>query len=166
MNSAQISEVLNPVVAQFGLELDAVEVKPAGKRTVVRVVVDGDGPDGTGPSLDGIAEATRAVTAALDSADITGAGSYTLEVSSRGVSRPLTLPRHWRRNNGRLVTVTLTSGAQLTGRITGSTDHGVGLDVDGTDRELAYDEIGSAVVQIELNRKPRPGGATRPGKEN
>jgi ribosome maturation factor RimP len=111
MNADQIASVLGPVLEQFTLDLDAVEVKPAGKRTVVRVVVDGDGPDGGGPSLDDIAEATRAVSATLDSSDVTGKGPYTLEVTSRGVTRPLTLPRHWRRNLDRLVKVSLTSGA-------------------------------------------------------
>jgi ribosome maturation factor RimP len=164
MNGDQITDLLNPVVEQCALELDAVEVKPAGKRTVVRVVVDGDGPDGTGPSLDDIADATRAVTAALDASDVTGAGPYTLEVSSRGVSRPLALPRHWRRNNDRLVKVTLADGDQFTGRITGSNDQRVTLDVDGTERELCYDEISSAVVQVELNRKPRPPKSGKPGR--
>ena len=80
----------------FGLELEAVEIIPAGKRRLLRVVVDGDGPEGRGPVLDEIAEASRALSAALDSSDVVGAAAYTLEVSSRGVGRPLELPRHWR----------------------------------------------------------------------
>ena len=90
--------LLTPILAQFDLELEAVEVMPAGKRRLLRVVVDGDGPDGRGPLLDDIAEASKALSAALDASDAVGAAAYTLEVSSRGVSRPLTLPRHWRRN--------------------------------------------------------------------
>ena len=110
MKDSQIAGVLTPILAQFGLELEAVEVIPAGKRRLLRVVVDGDGPDGRGPLLDDIAEASKALSAALDSSDAVGAAAYTLEVSSRGVGRPLELPRHWRRNAGRLVAVTLTGG--------------------------------------------------------
>ncbi|SDS01803.1 ribosome maturation factor RimP [Microlunatus soli] len=168
MKADQIAGVLEPVLEQFTLDLDAVEVKPAGKRSVVRVVVDGDGPDGTGPSLDDIAEATRAVSSALDASDVTGAGPYTLEVTSRGVSRPLILPRHWRRNVDRLVKVTLTTGETITGRITGSDETQAALDVDGAPRQIGYDEIDTALIQVELNRKPRPAPAdpAQPEKEN
>src|SRR4029450_7355155 len=110
MKESQIAGVLTPVLAQFSLELEAVEIIPAGKRRLLRVVVDGDGPQGTGPLLDDIAEASMAASNALDSADLTGAAPYTLEVTSRGVSRPLELPRHWRRNTGRLVRGQLSGG--------------------------------------------------------
>ena len=80
---------------------------------MLRVAVDKDG----GVTLDDVAEATRAVSEVLDESDVMGEQPYTLEVTSRGVDRPLTLPRHWRRNADRLVTVTLTAGEQVTGRI-------------------------------------------------
>lgn len=163
MNSDRIAAVIEPVLGQFALELDAVEIMPAGRRSVVRVVVDGDGSDGKGPSLDDIAEATKAVSGALDDSDATGAGSYTLEVTSRGVSRPLTLSRHWRRNVDRLVAVTLSGGEAVTGRIIGSDDDAVTLDVDGTARQLAYAQISKALVQVELNRPKRSDPA---GREN
>jgi ribosome maturation factor RimP len=154
MKAEQIESVLAPVVQQFALELDAVEVKPAGKRSLVRVVVDGDGSDGTGPSLDDIAEATRAVSAALDDSDAAGSGSYTLEVTSRGVTRPLTLPRHWRRNRDRLVQVSLTDGSSITGRVSEAGEESATLDVEGSERVVAYADVGKALVQVELNRKP------------
>ncbi len=153
MKAEQIEGVVGPVLQQFALDLDAIEITPAGKRSVVRVVVDGDGPDGTGPSLDDIAEATKAVSSALDTSDATGAGPYTLEVTSRGVGRPLRLPRHWRRNHDRLVKVNLPDGGAVTGRIIDSDDDAVTLDVDGETQRLAYAEIGTALVQVELNRK-------------
>ena len=103
---SQLPGVLTPILAQFDLELEAVEVIPAGKRQLLRVVVDGDGPDGTGPLLDDLAEASKALSAALDSSDAVGSAAYTLEVSTRGIGRPLDAPRHWRRNRGRLVAVT------------------------------------------------------------
>jgi ribosome maturation factor RimP len=152
MKESQVAGVLTPVLAQFGLELEAVEIIPAGKRRLVRVVVDGDGPDGTGPLLDEIAEASKAASVALDQADVTGMASYTLEVTSRGVSRPLELPRHWRRNTGRLVAVRLCEGDTITGRIVSHSEDGVRLDVDGETREIRFVDVDRALVQVELNR--------------
>jgi ribosome maturation factor RimP len=82
-----------------------------------------------------------------------GEQPYTLEVTSRGVDRPLTLPRHWRRNTDRLVKVTTTDGDTVTGRIVRSDDEAVTLDVEGTPREVDYAEVAKALVQVEFNRK-------------
>jgi ribosome maturation factor RimP len=153
MRDAAIEAVVIPVLEGFGLELDALEVVPAGKRRVVRIVVDGDGPKGRGPLLDDIASASRAVSDALDGSEAMGQAAYTLEVSSRGVGRPLTEPKHWRRNVTRLVRVDLVGGSQLTGRITSAGEDAVELDVDGTPREVRYDDMTKALVQVELNRK-------------
>jgi ribosome maturation factor RimP len=152
MKESQITGVLTPILAQFGLELEAVEIIPAGKRRLLRVVVDGDGPEGTGPLLDDIAEASTAASAALDRADVTGAAPYTLEVTSRGVNRPLELPRHWRRNIGRLVAVRLGEGDTITGRIVSSTEDVVELDLNGETREVRFVDVDRAQVQVELNR--------------
>jgi ribosome maturation factor RimP len=152
MKESQVAGVLTPIFAQFGLELEAVEIIPAGKRRLLRVVVDGDGPEGTGPLLDDIAEASKAASAALDSADVAGNAAYTLEVTSRGVSRPLELPRHWRRNTGRVVVVRLSEGDTITGRIVSNTDDVVRLNVDGEDRQVPFADVDRALVQVELNR--------------
>ena len=152
MRESQIVGLLGPVLAQHGLDLDAVEVLPAGKRRLLRVVVDGDGPEGKGPLLDDIAEATRAISVALDESAAVGSAPYTLEVSSRGVSRPLELPRHWRRNLDRLVAVTTTAGETFTGRVSAAGEEVVTLEVEGAPRELALAEVAKALVQVELNR--------------
>jgi ribosome maturation factor RimP len=153
VRDAAIEAVVTPVLEGFGLELDALEVLPAGRRRVVRIVVDGDGPKGRGPLLDDIASASRAVSEALDASDATGQAAYTLEVSSRGVGRPLTAPKHWRRNATRLVRVDLVDGTQVTGRITGADDDAVELDVEGTPRAVRYADVTKALVQVELNRR-------------
>jgi ribosome maturation factor RimP len=159
MRDAEIEAVVGPVLESFGLELDALEVVPAGKRRVVRIVVDGDGPQGRGPLLDDIAEASTVVSAALDATNVTGQAAYTLEVSSRGVGRPLTAPKHWRRNTDRLVKVDLVGGTQVTGRITTAGEDAVVLDVDGAPREVAYTDVTKALVQVELNRKVSAAGS-------
>ena len=94
MTDERLTALLEPVLVPYALELEEVDVRPAGTRRVVKIVVDGDGPDGRGPLLDDIAEATRAISDVLDQGNAMGETPYTLEVSSRGVSRPLTLPRH------------------------------------------------------------------------
>jgi ribosome maturation factor RimP len=155
MRESQIVGLLSPVLAQRGLDLEAVEILPAGKRRLLRIVVDGDGPEGTGLLLDDIAEATRAISVALDGSPVVGASPYTLEVTSRGVSRPLELPRHWRRNVGRLVAVTSTTGETFTGRLSASGEESVTLEVEGAARQVILAEVAKALVQVELNR-PRP----------
>ncbi len=143
-----IAALVDPLAA-LGLDLEAVELTPAGKRRVLRIAVDKDG----GVTLDDVAEATRAVSEVLDSGDAMGEQPYTLEVTSRGVDRPLTLERHWRRNAGRLVKITLVEGGQVTARILEAREQGVLVEGDGSEREVAYDDIAKALVQIEFNRK-------------
>ena len=150
--SAELSDRLGVLLAaplgDLGLDLEGVDVSTAGKRRVLRVAIDKDG----GVSLDDVADATRAVSRALDDADAMGERPYTLEVSSPGVDRPLTLPRHWRRNRDRLVKVSLADDTTVTGRVVDSDDDGVTLDVDGDQRRLGYAGIRRAKVQVEFNR--------------
>ena len=151
----RISAAVADPLGALGLDLEAVELTPAGKRRVLRVAVDRDG----GVTLDDIAEATREVSRAIDEADAMGESPYTLEVTSRGVDRPLTLPRHWRRNHDRLVKVTTVEGETLTGRIGTSDDERVVLEISGEPRTLGYGEVAKALVQIEFNRKQTDGEA-------
>jgi ribosome maturation factor RimP len=142
------AELVDPLLA-LGFDVEAVEVTPAGKRRVLRVAVDKDG----GVTLDDVADATREVSRVLDESDVMGEMPYTLEVTSRGVDRPLTLPRHWRRNADRLVKVARADGTEVTGRIVSSSDTAATLDVDGQQHEVAYADVAKALVQIEFNRK-------------
>jgi ribosome maturation factor RimP len=144
----QLEAELSGPLHALGLDVEAVEVTPAGKRRILRVAVDKDG----GVTLDDVAEATREINEVLDSSDVMGEQPYTLEVTSRGVDRPLTLPRHWRRNQDRLVQVALSDGETVTGRILSADDDVVRLDVDGTHREIALSDVDRALVQIEFNR--------------
>ena len=140
---ARVTAVIEPVVSAAGYDLEEVSLSRAGRRHVVRVLVDADG----GIGLDDIAAVSRQISDALDAAEEAGgevlAGEYQLEVGSPGVDRPLTLPRHWRRNVGRLVAVN-----GLTGRITAADDDGIVLD----DREIGYADLGPGRVQIEFKR--------------
>jgi ribosome maturation factor RimP len=150
----RVEQELTTPLGALGLDVEAVELTAAGKRSVLRVAVDGD----NGVTLDDIADATGTISEVLDASDVMGEQAYTLEVTSRGVDRPLTLPRHWRRNVSRLVKVTTTDGETVTGRILESDDDAVTLEVDGTQREVGYADVAKALVQVEFNRKtPLPG---------
>jgi ribosome maturation factor RimP len=119
----------------------------------VRVVVDKDG----GVTLDDVADVSRTIGDVLDRVDESDPGllgaSYVLEVSSPGVDRPLTQPRHWRRNVRRLVTATLREGAAVTGRVLSADDEAVLLDVSGVEQRLAYADVVRGSVQVEFGRK-------------
>ncbi|AGL20323.1 ribosome maturation factor RimP [Actinoplanes sp. N902-109] len=147
----RVRAVIEPVVTAAGYDLEEVNLSRAGRRHLVRVLVDADG----GISLDDVAVVSREISTALDAADETDgevlAGEYQLEVGSPGVDRPLTLPRHWRRNVTRLVDVTV-AGKSLTGRVISADDAGVVLDVAGKTREIGYAELGPGKVQIEFKR--------------
>ncbi|HEY0902627.1 MAG TPA: ribosome maturation factor RimP [Marmoricola sp.] len=146
---SRLAELLAGPIGALGLDLEAVDLSKAGKRSVLRVAVDKDG----GVDLDDIAAATGEVSRVLDESDAMGTSPYTLEVSSPGVDRPLTLPRHWRRNAGHLVKAALTDGAEVTGRITEADESGADVEVDGTPRRLEYAEVARAKVQIEFKRE-------------
>jgi len=160
--TARLAGWIEPVVGAAGYDLEDLVVTPAGRRSVVRVVVDRD----RGVTLDDIAEVSRAVSAVLDENDgDLGRSPYVLEVTSPGVDRPLTEPRHWRRNTGRLVTVSLgpDGGNQVTGRITGVDDAGVTLAVEApgkpgakrrppTPQTVPWRELGAGRVQVEFGR--------------
>lgn len=145
----RLAGVLSGPLGALGLDLEGIDLSKAGKRSVLRVAVDKDG----GVSMDDIAEATKAVSAVLDESDLMGNNAFTLEVSSPGVDRPLTLPRHWRRNETRLVKVNLTDGEPIEGRITAADEDGVTLDVADVEVRVAYADITKAKIQIEFKRE-------------
>ena len=150
LDRQKLRSLLEPVVGRTGAELEDLTDERAGKRRLIRVVVDRDG----GVSSDLITEVSHAVNAALDESDALGDAPYVLEVSTPGVDRPLTEPRHWRRARGRLVKATLAGGGELLGRVQSSDESGVTLLVADTDAErtLAYAEIAKAKMQVEFNR--------------
>ncbi len=147
---ARLQGVIEPVVVAAALDLEALSVTRAGRRHVVRVTVDGDG----GVSHDVLGIVSRDISVALDEAEETGGefptSPYILEVSSPGVDRPLTLPRHWRRNIGRLVKVTV-ADRTVTGRVADVDDQSVTLEDDNGRRALPFDGLGPGRVQVEFS---------------
>jgi ribosome maturation factor RimP len=146
----RLATAIEPAVTAAGYDLEKVSVSPAGRRTVVRVVVDAD----TGVSLDDVAAVSRAVSDVLDSrdAELFGDAPYVLEVTSPGVDRRLTEPRHWRRAVGRLVEVPV-AGAPTRARVVAADDDGVELaDEAGHRARHGWAELGRGAVQVEFGR--------------
>ncbi len=146
----RLTSLLEPVVHAMNMDLEGIRVTTAGRRRVLRVIVDADG----GVGLDDIALASRELSSRLDGAAEMGDAPYTLEVSSPGVDRPLTLPRHWRRNVGRLVVTSASEsdeGQRIEGRITSASESGVILERDGVPREYRYADLGPGRVQVEFS---------------
>ena len=180
----QVSRVAETVVHAMGMDLEAVKVTTAGRRRLLRVVVDSD----RGVSLDDAALASRELSAKLDASDVMGDMPYTLEVSSPGVDRPLTQPRHWQRAIGRLVRVPLAAAAAgqarssgghgqagpgraghgkpgaVEGRIVAADAAQVTLDIDGEHRRFEYASLGPGAIQVEFEHPGPPAAGPESGQ--
>ena len=157
--SDRLRTLLEPLATGAGLDLEEIAVTPAGKRRLLRVVVDSD----AGVQLDAVAELSRRISEVLDESDVMGGAPYVLEVTSPGTDRPLTEPRHFARNRGRLVKAQLAAGGDLVARILEVDDEGLDVEVPGvkgrkpTARRLSFAEITRARVELEFSRKAGDG---------
>lgn len=146
-----VSAGLSDPLATMGVDLEEVQIQRAGRREVVRVIIDRDG----GIDLDVIAAASQVVSALLESEPLASqfAGAYVLEVTSPGVDRPLTRPVHWRRARGRLVAAARRDGSSVTGRVVEVTDETVTVQPSAGDPVvIPVAELVSGAVQVEFNR--------------
>jgi len=156
VDDRRLAGLIEPVVAAAGMDLESVRMTVAGRRRLLRVIVDSD----HGVSLDDAADVSRDVSALLDAKDVLGDVPYTLEVSSPGVDRPLTEPRHWRRARGRLVKVKVTGaggtapGGAVQGRVLAADADGVTLDLADGEQRFRYAELGAGAIQVEFGRIP------------
>jgi ribosome maturation factor RimP len=149
----QISELVTPAVSDLGFYLEDVHVATPGNHRIVTCIVDGD----ASLSLDQVTSVSRVISELLDEAAFMGETPFTLEVTSPGVDRPLTQPRHFAKNVDRLLKIIKLDGSEVTGRILSNTDHDVTLTVlikkESTEQTVLLSDIKRAVVEIEFNRK-------------
>lgn len=146
----QIFDLLNPAISQAGYFLEDVQVATPGKSRIITVIVDSDKP----LNLDQVTVVSRQVGELLDNATFMGEQAFTLEVTSPGIDRPLTKPRHWHKNVGRLVKIVLTDGKVLTGRIASSNEISAVVEHDGEDTIL-FSEIKRAQIEVEFKKDAR-----------
>jgi ribosome maturation factor RimP len=149
----QISELITPALQQVGYFLEDVNIVSPGQHRIVTVIVDGE----SGLNLDQVTVASKLVSELLDEAPFMGETPFTLEVTSPGIDRPLTLPRHFAKNVDRLLKVTKNDGVVVTGRIRSNTEIAVTLEVaekkEVKEVTVALADIKRATVEIEFNRK-------------
>ena len=149
----QISELVTPAVSDLGFYLEDVHVATPGNHRIVTCIVDGD----ISLNLDQVTSVSRVISELLDEAAFMGETPFTLEVTSPGVDRPLTQPRHFAKNVDRLLKIVKLDGSEVTGRILSNTDQDVTLTVtvkkETVEQTVALADIKRAVVEIEFNRK-------------
>jgi len=149
----QITELISPALQQAGYFLEDVNLVTPGQHRIVTVIVDGE----SALNLDQVTVASKLVSELMDEASFMGETPFTLEVTSPGTDRPLTLPRHFAKNVTRLLKVTKTDGIVVTGRITSNTETDVTLAVaekkESKEVVVALADIKRAIVEIEFNRK-------------
>ena len=149
----QISELVTPAVSDLGFYLEDVHVATPGSHRIVTCIVDGD----ASLNLDQVTSVSRVISELLDEAVFMGETPFTLEVTSPGVDRPLTQPRHFAKNADRLLKIVKVDGSEVSGRILSNTDHSVTLTVtlkkEVTEQKVPLADIKRAVVEIEFNRK-------------
>ena len=149
----ELAGLIQPVVVAAGMDLESVRMTIAGKRRKLSIIVDSD----HGVSLDETADVSREISAVLDASNALGESAYTLEVSSPGVDRPLTEPRHWRRARGRLVRVKVAGEGSMEGRVLAADADGVTLGLAGGERRFPYADLGAGSVQVEFGKIPDAG---------
>lgn len=149
----QIAELVTPALAQSQYFLEDVNLVSPGNHRIVTCIVDGE----SALNLDQVTDASKIISALLDEAAFMGETPFTLEVTSPGTDRPLTLPRHFAKNRTRLLKATLNDGSVVTGRITENSETSVTLEVAEKkitkSVDIALTDIKRAVVEIEFNRK-------------
>ena len=148
-----ITDLISPAVTEAGFFLEEVQIASPGSHRIVTCVVDGQTP----LNLDQVTVASRLISELLDAAEFMGETPFTLEVTSPGVDRPLTQPRHWTKNLTRLIKVTLSDGTITTGRLTEFNEINATLveNIKGRLKEhtVIFADVKRAVVEIEFNRK-------------
>lgn len=143
-----LQELLAPVVAASGLELDSVTRTRSDAMPLLRVVVEAPiGADGI--DSDTLADVSRAVSKALDAVDPID-GEYLLEVSTPGAERELTKVGHWMRQIGRLVRIKLRAGGYVSGRVIDAGETSATIDVDGEATTIDYQDMRKARSRVDF----------------
>ena len=137
-----ISAAIRPIIEASGNYLEELTSTSAGKVKILTVIVDSD----SHLNLDQITAVTKEISEVIETLEELGDSAFTLEVTSPGIDRPLTKPRHWRKNFDRLVKITMTSGKDIQGRIGEATEANVLVG----DQKVSFEDIKRAVLEIEF----------------
>jgi ribosome maturation factor RimP len=140
----EISAAITPALSDLGFYLEDITITSAGRRSMITVIVDGD----THLSLDQVTVATKAISEIVENIQSLGQAPFTLEVTSPGLDRPLTKPRHWRKNIDRLVNIVLLDGKEIKGRVKDATEISATVD----EQVVKFSDIKRATLEIEFKQ--------------
>ena len=143
----EISAAITPALSDLGFYLEDITITSAGRRSMITVIVDGDNH----LSLDQVTVATKAIGEIVENIQSLGESAFTLEVTSPGLDRPLTKPRHWRKNIDRLVKIVLLDGKEIKGRVKDVSEISTTVD----DQVVKFSEIKRATLEIEFKQVGR-----------
>jgi ribosome maturation factor RimP len=143
-NKEQVAAAITPAIESLGFYVEDIAITSAGKRSMLTVIVDGD----THLSLDQVTVGTKAISEIVENLPTLGNNPFTLEVTSPGLDRPLTKPRHWQKNKDRLIKIILNDGKEITGRIKDSTQSAVTVD----EQVINFADMKRATLEIEFKQ--------------
>ncbi len=160
-----VRTMAEPLAAAEGA--DVYDVTFAGGKLSVAINKQG------GIDLDSLADISRTLGQQLEEDDVIG-GSYTLEVTSPGLERPLRTPGHYAGAVGDGVTIRTkpdTDGERrVRGTIVASDDTSVTVDVEDdegsskTRRTIAFDDVERARTTFSWGPAPKPGAPKKSNK--
>ena len=140
----EIAAAITPTIESLGFYLEDLNITSAGRRSMLTVIVDGD----THLTLDQVTSVTKAIGEIVENIQSLGQTPFTLEVTSPGIDRPLTKPRHWKKNVDRLVKVVLQDASEVKGRIKDSNQEAATID----DKLIKFAEIKRATLEVEFKQ--------------
>ena len=140
----EIAAAITPAIESLGFYLEDLNITSAGRRSMLTVIVDGD----THLTLDQVTSVTKAIGEIVENIQSLGQTPFTLEVTSPGIDRPLTKPRHWKKNIDRLVKVVLQDTSEVKGRIKDSNKETATID----DKLIKFTDIKRATLEVEFKQ--------------
>jgi ribosome maturation factor RimP len=140
---SHVQELADRVAGGHGVEVLELNLRGQGRGRVLSVVLDAEEP----VEADVVELVSKDLSRALDEADPV-AGSYTLEVSTPGLSRPLHTRRDFRRQQGHEVSILRATadgdpgpGTSIQGTVVDADDEAVVLEVDGEQVRVPLSEV-------------------------
>jgi ribosome maturation factor RimP len=143
---SHVQELADRVATGHGVEVLELGLRGQGRGRVLSVIIDAEEP----VEADVVEVVSKDLSRALDQDDPV-AGSYTLEVSTPGLSRPLQTRRDFRRQRGHEVSIVRGGSADTAEGVPGETpvqgvvvdadDEAVTLEVDGSQVRIPLSEV-------------------------
>jgi ribosome maturation factor RimP len=141
---SHVLELAERAASTHGVEVLELKLRGQGRGRVLSVILDADDP----VEADVVERVSKDLSRALDQADPLE-GSYTLEVTTPGLGRPLQSARDFRRQRGHEVSIVRAGAApSLQGVVRDADDQAVTLDVDGSQVQVPLSDVVRGTVVL------------------